>query len=576
MQFLKNIKKVYKYSYGSRRYIVLYAFFSVIITIIGLITPILTSLQLVNLTQGTWKKVIIYSIFVFLLSIFDNIISFFIQFASEKFSKIVVSKIQIELGKEILKIRLEDIDKHSNGVFIQRLSSDASSLSSVFTYLVRNITNTISDLGAAIIVFVIDIKIGIFFIIYLILSVIFEKIIAEKMNKKDAQLRNQKENTTGFSTEIIRGIRDIKMLNAEKSFIKKVEENINNLNDLNYNMGYTNRKYFLFRSSLNKLFDLILVLLIVFLAEQNRFSVALGVVIYNYRYKITALSFDISYIFEFARNFNLSCKRVFSLFGSDEFKKEEFGSRHIDKIKGDFEFKNVDFSYDKQGKKVLNNMSFKVNSNETVAFVGKSGVGKTTIFNLLCKFYDVDSGLITIDGINIQDLDKDSIRSNITIISQNPYIFNMSIKDNLKLVKENLTDTEMKSACKMACLDEFIETLPNKYDTIIGEGGINLSGGQRQRLAIARALIQKTEIILFDEATSALDNKTQAQIQKAIDNMKNEYTILIIAHRLSTIINANRIILIDNGQVIAQGTHKKLLKECREYRELYENETIKN
>ena len=148
----------------------------------------------------------------------------------------------------------------------------------------------------------------------------------------------------------------------------------------------------------------------------------------------------------------------------------------------------------------------------------------------------------------------------------------MSIRDNLKLVKEDLTDKEMKEACKLACLNEFIETLPNKYDTVVGEGGVMLSGGQRQRLAIARAFIQKTEIILFDEATSALDNETQSYIQKAIDNMKKDYTILIIAHRLSTIVNADRIIVIDDGKVVGEGTHKQLLSKNKIYKKLYESE----
>ena len=221
-------------------------------------------------------------------------------------------------------------------------------------------------------------------------------------------------------------------------------------------------------------------------------------------------------------------------------------------------------------------MNFKIKANSTVAFGGKSGSGKTTVFNLLCKMYNIESGTITIDGIDINDLDKDSIRGNITIISQNPYIFNMSIRDNLRLVKENLTDEEMKKACKTACLEEFIKSLPDGYDTIIGEGGINLSGGERQRLAIARALIQKTEIILFDEATSALDNETQANIKKAIDNMKNEYTILIIAHRLSTVIDCDRILFLDEGKIKAEGTHQELLNSCKNYQNLYESELKNN
>lgn len=270
----------------------------------------------------------------------------------------------------------------------------------------------------------------------------------------------------------------------------------------------------------------------------------------------------------------MASERVFSIIDGDDYKKEKFGSIHLKKVNGDFEFKNVSFAYDKN--KVLRNLNFKINANETVAFVGKTGAGKTTIFSLLCKMYDNYEGEITIDNIDIKKLDKDSIRGNITIISQNPYIFHMSIKENLKLVKSNLTKKEMIEACKAASLHDFIMTLPKKYDTIIGEGGVNLSGGQKQRLAIARALVQKTEIILFDEATSALDNETQMHIQKAIENMKNEYTILIIAHRLSTIINADRILFLDNGKITASGTHKELLKNCPAYKNLYESEITKD
>lgn len=189
--------------------------------------------------------------------------------------------------------------------------------------------------------------------------------------------------------------------------------------------------------------------------------------------------------------------------------------------------------------------------------------------------YPINSGEILIENENINELDEDSIRGNITIISQNPYIFNLSIRDNLKLVKENLTEEEMIDACKVAYLDEFIESLPNKYDTIVGEGGIVLSGGQKQRLAIARALIQKTKIILFDEATSSLDNETQAEIQKAINNLKDDYTILIIAHRLSTIVNCNRIMILENGKIQEQGTHEELLERNNTYKMLYQTEMLK-
>ena len=223
----------------------------------------------------------------------------------------------------------------------------------------------------------------------------------------------------------------------------------------------------------------------------------------------------------------------------------------------------------------MDNLNFKVNAGEMIGFVGKSGSGKTTIFNLLCKMYNIQSGEILIENQNINTLDEDSIRGNITIISQNPYIFNLSIRDNLKLVKDDLTEEEMIEACKVACLDDFIESLPNKYDTVVGEAGVILSGGQKQRLAIARAFVQKTKIILFDEATSALDNETQAEIQKAISNLKDSYTILIIAHRLSTIVNCDKIMVLENGQINDQGTHEELLNRNDTYHTLYQTEILK-
>lgn len=281
----------------------------------------------------------------------------------------------------------------------------------------------------------------------------------------------------------------------------------------------------------------------------------------------------VSSFLDLAKDFNISSDRVFSIIDDKTFSKEKFGDKHLQKVHGNIELKDVSFSYN-EDKLILNDINLKINSGEMIGIVGKSGAGKTTIFNLLCKMYSVKSGKILIENENIEELDEESIRGNITIISQNPYIFNLNIRDNLKLVKENLTEEEMKEACKIACLDDFIESLPNKYDTILGESGIILSGGQKQRLAIARAFVQKTKIILFDEATSSLDNETQSKIQGAINNLKDEYTILIIAHRLSTIVNCDKIMLLENGKITDTGTHEELLNRNNTYQTLYKTEII--
>ena len=318
--------------------------------------------------------------------------------------------------------------------------------------------------------------------------------------------------------------------------------------------------------------DLIVSVFIFIFLSLGSLRIESAIVIYNYHSRIISLSGSIERIFEIIKQFNLAANRIFGILEEDEFTKEHFGSKKLKKFAGNISFKDVYFAYEKD-LPVLKGMNFKVNANETIGFVGPSGAGKSTIFNLISAIERVDKGHITFDGVDINTLDKSSIRGNLSVISQNAYIFNMSILDNLKVIKKDATEEEIKDACHLACLDDFIETLPNKYDTIVGEGGVTLSGGQKQRLAIARALLLKTEVLLFDEATSALDNETQTKIQEAINNLKGEYTILIIAHRLSTVIDANRIFVINNGVVEAAGTHKELLKTSKTYQKLYAKET---
>ena len=267
----------------------------------------------------------------------------------------------------------------------------------------------------------------------------------------------------------------------------------------------------------------------------------------------------------------VSSDRIYEVIENDKFEKEKFGTLDIQKLEGNIKFNDVDFSYNEKDK-IINKMNFEIEPNQKVAFVGKSGAGKTTIFGLITRLYSINSGEILIDNHNINDLTCNSLRNNMSIITQNPYIFNFSIKDNLLLAKENATMKEIRNACKTACIDDFIMSLPQKYDTMVGENGVILSGGQKQRLAIARALLMKTEIILFDEATSALDNETQSEIQSAIENLKGEYTILIVAHRLSTVIDCDKIFVVDEGKIISSGSHTELLNSCEFYKNLYEKD----
>lgn len=543
--------------------------------IISIAVPVLSAQLIIHLTSNTWHQLILVAFLMYLLENLRNGMHFIGNYNAQLLYRENFVRLQTALGREIMRIENACMDAHSSGVFIQRLTNDTSKLADIFYLLNRYIANIITDIGILIAIFLLNKIVFLYIVGGLFIIYAVDSTRVKRRNERDKVYREQNEKVSGFVGEIVRGLRDIKMLNSEESFINELHSQVRSVNSERYKMGDVDRKYGLLRDSLYDLFDFLLILLLVFLILHDNLAVASALIIYNYSGRIVSIINVIGILLEGIKDFNLSASRVYDIIHGSNFPKEKFGSKHLDVVHGDFEFKNVTFHYENDKKKVLDKINFKVNANETVAFVGKSGAGKTTIFSLLCKMYDVDSGKIMIDGVDIKKLDKESIRGNITIISQNPYIFNMSIRDNLRLMKDGLTEEEMVQACKLAAFHDFVMTLPDGYDTIVGEGGVSLSGGQKQRLAIARAFIQKTEIILMDEATSALDNETQRSIQKAIENMKEEYTILIIAHRLSTVIHSDRILFVENGKVIGEGSHQELLKTCNEYKQLYETEMEK-
>ena len=513
------------------------------------------------------------SLIVLFINILNEIDIFIIRKNTQKFRRGTVRNIQNSLAKEILKLEQTTLDANSSGAFVQRLTNDTDKMAAMFTVGMGRVTRFLSNIGSFVAILIIDYHMFVYYLLSAIILTFFHYIKNEKVGKKDIELRNQSDKVAGLTGELVRGARDIKMLFAKDSFMKELDKNIKLQSEKNFQMRNVDMGFNLLIDFLKDVLEFLTIIVLIYLVYNNIVTIAIAIALYSYRTTVlTDLMENVSLLLEECKNFNISCSRVFDIINNKS-KKEVFGSKHLNTINGNFEFKNIYFSYDNVNK-VLNNLSLKIEANKTYGIVGKSGEGKSTIFNLLCRLYDSENGKILLDNIDIKQLDEKSIRGNITIINQNPYIFNLSIKENLKLVKDEITEDEIEEACRLACLDSVIKKLPNGYDTIVGEGGVNLSGGQRQRLAIARALIQKTKIILFDEATSALDNETQRDIQKAIDNLKDKYTIVIIAHRLSTIVNCDKIMILQNGTITDSGTHKELLESNIEYKRLCEVEMV--
>jgi subfamily B ATP-binding cassette protein MsbA len=250
--------------------------------------------------------------------------------------------------------------------------------------------------------------------------------------------------------------------------------------------------------------------------------------------------------------------------------KENFPNLKI--AKSNIEFSNVEFKYSSTNSKALKDINLNIQGGSMTAFVGHSGAGKSTIINLLPRFYDPQKGKILIDGQNIKEVTLKSLRKNISLVSQDVILFDDTIKKNISYAEESATDDEIVEACKFAAAHEFILKMPDGYNTLIGENGVKLSGGQKQRISIARAVLKKSPIILLDEATSSLDSDSEEVVQNAIINLTKNKTTLVIAHRLSTIHNANCIFVIKEGKIINSGNHEHLINSCKEYKSLYEKQ----
>ncbi len=486
-----------------------------------------------------------------------------------KFTK----NVSIDLYKKIDNLPAIAFEEVGVGEFINRLYTDPDRVMELLAKIVRLICKAI----VVIVVMIIALQISfILFLEIIFLAIIMGFISTKffpKIKKSQENIKKESDAYVKVATENITGIREIKSLGITSI----IEENISKVIHKLFNHTAKVRKYERWYYALNNLAYFLIQFLILFTTGkaflEGTISLSIFLMMETYIWRIDEVVESIS---DFGVSFNkvtVSLKRINEILNNKLYQDEKYGNQVLNNAKGIIEFKNVRFKYKENENYTLNNLNLKITPHKKIAIVGKSGNGKSTIFNLLLRYFDPTKGEITLDEINLKDLTKESLRNNISIIRQSPFIFNLSILDNFKLVKPDVTLENVRSFCKKAYIDDYIMSLPEQYNTIIGEGGINLSGGQKQRLAIARTLLLNTKIILFDEATSALDNESQEFIKKTIDNLVKDHTIIIVAHRLSTIMDADEIHVIEQGKLIASGPHQELLKTCKSYQTLYQSES---
>ena len=483
-----------------------------------------------------------------------------------------INKVCKDMYNKYQNLPAIEFEKAGVGELINRLSSDPDRVLDLLNQLVKMILKIIMALIIVIVSFKISVFIGIEITIFAFIMGIISSKYFPVIKSTQKEIKKESDKLIKRATENLTGIREIKALGIKNNMINLINNDIDNYCNKSLKINRYESVYNGLNNIVYYVLQFIILLTCGYLFIKGHIVYSVLMMVHTYIWRIDEVAETLS---SFGVNYNkvkVSLSRIDEVVNNKIFKDEIYGDINLNNPKGNVTFKNVSFKYTKKENLTLDNLSLNIKTNQKTAIVGRSGNGKTTIFNLLLRYFDVTSGKVLIDGVDIKDLTEESLRKTISCVRQNPFLFNMSIFENFKIVKPDITLKEVKEVCKRAYIDEYIESLPKKYNTIIGEGGINLSGGQKQRLAIARTLLLNTKIILFDEATSALDNESQKYIKMTIDDLTKDHTIIIIAHRLSTIIDADEILVIENGKLESKGNHKDLLKKSKVYKGLYENE----
>ncbi|CDB32743.1 aBC transporter related protein [Clostridium sp. CAG:575] len=508
------------------------------------------------------------------IALFLLILRIIIEIVTNLWSRAVLKlngKVNFDLKRDMLEslinFEVKNFDNTNSGLFISRLNKDTTELSQLFDDVTDDLSGIILNVSFIIYVLYLNVHLGIFLILNVILVYILtsRKLFYYKRTKQDYKEKDEK--IVGLYTDIIRGIREIKDLNLKSVVLKNTNEKQMETIKAEIKSTHTKRTWNRWIAIFQHTLDFIFILLSIYFITNNSLRVSSFLIIFLYKNKVLNLINYISEIREKLADGKVAAARVFDIVAYKVFSQENYGTMTINNIKGNIEFKNVEFQYNSN--KLFKNLNFKIEPNKMTAIVGKSGEGKSTILKLISKSYSVDGGKILIDNYNINDLSEKTIKDNISVVSQSPYIFNLSIKDNIKLANPTATNEQIIEVCKKAQIHDIITQMEKGYDTLVGENGVILSGGQKQRIAIARALLKKSKIILLDEATSSLDNNNQEKIKNVIKELSKDHTVIIVAHRLSTIVDSDNIFVVDKHKICASGTHTELMNNCEEYRNLY-------
>jgi hypothetical protein len=568
----RDLIKFYKIEY-KKLYMLMF-----IVVISGLLQAVVPlSIKLLTddfITKQNLRGFIIAGLSFFLIVVISTLAIYIFYVFGGKLEYQVSKDIRKSVFEKIEKFSITNIKKYEIGELISRLTSDVQKLSEVFSWGVMDACHSIIVLLFSIAImlylsFTLTVMLFLMLPIIYIVTLLFQKNILKFQRK----VRDYNSKIIRSYTESLSYIKTIKALGIEE---KKKNEFVS------FNEKY--RKYNLKSILISAIFVPTVMFIasigVGFAFNFSSISVMKNIMTYGAFLSFLTYSFQIfepfkmlAQIFTDLKSAQASAERVFQiLYEDDEIIEQKETDLNFD---GNIRFENVSFHYFDDDKLVLKDFNFEIKNGQSVAFIGSTGSGKSTIVNLICKFYDPTSGDIFLDGINYKNIDKTCLYNNLGYVLQQPQLFSISIKENIKFGNENATDEEIMEICNLLGIDEFISKLPDGIDTVIGESGYNISSGQKQLISFARALIKNPKLLILDEATSSIDTETEKFIQNKMKDILSGKTSIIVAHRLSTIKHCDKIVLIEKGNILEQGTHTELLDKKGIYYKMYISEELK-
>ena len=485
--------------------------------------------------------------------------------------------IQVDMMKNLIKADTETIEKKHSGKFITNLISDVNFMTGLVSVGILNLLkDSLTLIGLLGVMIYQNWKLSIIALIMIPLASFFARFLGKRVGKVTVQTMDMAAILNSYLLEIFRNHKLIKVFQKEAYETSRA----NNALEQFKNRG---KKLAIIYARSSPIMEFLTGIMIAILIYYSGNLIMSGEIAVNNFFSFLAAMMLAYQPVRSLATLNLTinqgiaaAKRTLPIIDQKHNILEDENLNELEISKGTIKFDNVNFNYNSDTKSVLKGIDLNILGGEMTSLVGHSGAGKSTILNLIPRFYDITEGDIKIDDQSIKEKRLSSLRKNISLVSQETTLFDDTILNNIKYANLNASDEEIKNAAKLSFSEEFINSLPNKYNTLIGENGIRLSGGEKQRLSIARAFLKDSKIILLDEATSSLDSETEKKIQDALNSLTKGKTTLVIAHRLSTILNSNKIYVIDQGKVVAEGNHNELLNNSTLYKNFYNNQIQKN